>query len=65
MGRVDDIFGRHKRYGFHGPDLEAVTDSVNLYEEILRNSTPNQMAAAANESARRMIEQVRQERALA
>lgn len=64
MGRVDDIFGRHKRYGFHGPDLEAVTDAVNLYEEILRNSTPHQMEAAVNESARRMIEQVRQEREL-
>jgi len=62
MGRVDDIFGRHKRYGFHGPDLETVTDAVNLYEEILRNSTPHQMEAAVEESARRMIVQLSDER---
>lgn len=65
LGRVDSIYGRHRRYGFHGPDLEAVADAVNLYEEILRNSTPNQMEAAVNESARRMIQQVQQERAAA
>ena len=61
--RADGIFGRHQRYGFHGPDIEAVTDAVNLYEEILRNSTPHQMEAALNESARRMILQARAERA--
>lgn len=60
--RCDEIFGRHQRYGFHGPDIEAVTDAVNLYEEILRNSTPHQMEDALNESARRMIEQVNAER---
>ena len=63
--RVDAIFGRHRRYGFSGPDLQAVTEAVNLYEEILRNSTPLQMEAAAHESARRMIAKVRQERAAA
>lgn len=62
LGRVDAIYGRHRRYGFHGPDLEVVKDAVHLYEEILRNSTPLQMEAAVNESARRMIEQVRAER---
>lgn len=65
LGRVDAIFGRHRRYGFSGLDLQAVAEAVNLYEEILRNSTPHQMEAAVNESARRMIAQVREERAAA
>ncbi len=62
LGRVDAIYGRHRRYGFSGPDLQAVTEAVNLYDQILRNSTPLQMDAAVQESARRMIEQVREER---
>lgn len=62
MGNADAIYGRHRKYGFYGPDLQAVADAVDLYEEILRNSTPHQMEDAVQESARRMIEQVKHER---
>jgi hypothetical protein len=65
MGNADAIYGRHRKYGFYGPDLEAIADAVDLYEEILRNSTPHQMEDAVQESARRMIEQVKQERKVA
>jgi hypothetical protein len=57
MKRCDGIWQRHGRYGFTGPDLTAVTDAIELYEGILRLSTPFQMEAAVNEAARRMIEQ--------
>lgn len=63
LRRCDEIFGRHRRYGFHGPDLAVVMDAIDVYEEILRNSTPHQMEAAVHESARRMIAQVREEQA--
>lgn len=39
------------------PDLTAVTDALNPYEEILRLSTPKMMEDALTEVARRMIEQ--------
>lgn len=62
MARCDAIYGKHRRYGFTGPDLNAVADAVSMYEDILRNSTPHQMDAAVHESARRMIAQVKAER---
>ncbi|MNY35119.1 hypothetical protein D3C86_1695040 [compost metagenome] len=45
--RCDGIRGRHGRYGFDGPGLQAVAAALDVYEEILRNSTPQQMAEAA------------------
>jgi hypothetical protein len=62
MGRCDEIYGRHKRYGFQGPDLHAVADAVNMYEGILRNSSPHLMEQAVLESARRIINQAQAER---
>jgi len=58
---ADEIMGRHRRYGFDGPGLQAMAAGLEVYEEILRNSTPNQMAEAARESRRRMQRQVAQE----
>jgi len=45
--RCDGIRGRHGRYGFDGPGLQAMVAALELYEEMLRNSTPQQMAEAA------------------
>jgi hypothetical protein len=41
LTRCAAIFQRHQRYGFHGPDLVAVSDAVDLYEGILRISVGN------------------------
>ncbi|MCY1550534.1 hypothetical protein D9M68_867970 [compost metagenome] len=47
MIRCDGIRGRHGRYGFDGLGLQAVVVALDVYEEILRNSTPRQMSEAA------------------
>jgi len=36
------------RWGLDGPGLQAVADGLDVYEEILANSSPAQMAAAAD-----------------
>ena len=43
-----EINERHGRFGFTGPDIVAVTDAINLYDGILRLSTPRMMNDAAN-----------------
>lgn len=48
-----EIAGRHGRYGFSGPGLEALRQAVALYEEILAASSPLQMARAQDEVMRR------------
>lgn len=57
MQHCDNIWQRHGRYGFSGPDLTAIADALELYEGILRMSKPRQMEEALNESARRMLQQ--------
>lgn len=52
------IHDRHGKYGFTGPDLVAVADALELYEGILRLSTPKQMLDALDTAAQRMREQV-------
>lgn len=52
---------RGDRFVFTGPGIIAMNCAVDLYEEILRNSTPRQMQEAVDEGARRMrAGQVRQ-----
>lgn len=46
--------GAHGTYGFSGPELLSMNCAMDLYEEILRNSTPRQMQEALDEGARRM-----------
>ena len=48
------IYERHGRYGFTGPDLLAMNDAMDLYENILRLSTPKQMLDALDVAAARM-----------
>ncbi|WP_395055230.1 hypothetical protein [Polaromonas sp.] len=55
--RCDAIWQRHRKYGFHGPDLEPLEDAMGLYEQILRLSTPRMMEDAVVEAARRMLKQ--------
>lgn len=50
----DRLNGTHGRYGFTGPGILAMNCAMDLYEQILRNSTPKQMELAAAESMRRM-----------
>lgn len=52
---ADAIYGRHGKYGFTGPGLDAMRQAVGLYEEILRASTPLQMARAQEECMRRVL----------
>ncbi|KQX34660.1 hypothetical protein [Variovorax sp. Root434] len=47
MIRCDGIRGRHGHYGFDGLGLQAIAAGLEVYEEILRHSTPQQMAEAA------------------
>ena len=50
----DGIRMRHGRYGFTGPDLIAICDALDCYDQILRLSAPKQMADALEIAARRM-----------
>ncbi len=59
--RCDDIRGKHGRYGFDGPGLQAMTTGLEVYEEMVRNSTPQQMREAMTASIARMNRQVRTE----
>jgi hypothetical protein len=49
-----EVFKRAKRFGFTGPGLVAMRLAIALYEEILRASTPRQMADAQQECIRRI-----------
>jgi hypothetical protein len=60
--RCDDIHGRHGRYGFDGPGLQAMATGLEVYEEMVRNSTPAQMREAMTLSIARMHRQVADER---
>ena len=54
-----ELHQRHGRFGFFGPELLAMNDAMDLYEEILRMSTPKQMMDALDTAAQRMLEQAR------
>lgn len=56
--RCDEIRGRHGRYGFDGPGLQAMAAGLEVYEEMVRKSTPQQMRQAMTESMTRMRRQV-------
>ncbi|CAN7477654.1 hypothetical protein [Variovorax paradoxus] len=52
--RCDAIRGRHGRYGFDGPGLQAMAAGLEVYEEMVRKSTPQQMHNALAESVARI-----------
>jgi hypothetical protein len=43
LRRCDAIRGRHGRYGFDGPGLQAMAAGLEVCEAITRNSSPKQM----------------------
>lgn len=55
--RCDDIRGRHGRYGFDGTGLLAMAAGLEVYEEMVRKSTPQQMRKAMTASIQRMRRQ--------
>lgn len=59
MYSCHDIHKRHGRYGFTGPDILAVNDALNLYEDIVRLSTPKMMCDATTVAFRRVSELAR------
>lgn len=44
----------HGRYGFNGEGVIAMNAALDLYQDMLKLSTPGQMDAALQESMRRM-----------
>ena len=50
---------RHGKYGFTGPGIVAMNDAVNLYEDILRLSTPLQMQDAQEAAHVRILKKIR------
>ncbi|MBB3642578.1 hypothetical protein [Variovorax atrisoli] len=56
--RCDAIRGKHGRYGFDGPGLQAMAAGLEVYEEMLRKSTPLQMRQALTASMERMRLQI-------
>jgi hypothetical protein len=51
---------RHGKYGFTEPGLLAMNDAVNLYEEVLRKSTPLQMQDAKESAHVRILKKMRE-----
>jgi hypothetical protein len=45
---------KHGKFGFSGPGLLHMNAGMDLYEEVLALSSPNQMEAAAQEGAARI-----------
>jgi len=46
LKNCSDINDRHGKFGFSGPDLVCIADALELYDGILRLSTPRQMMEA-------------------
>jgi len=59
--RCDAIRGRNGHYGFDGPGLQAMVAGLEVYEEMLRKSSPAQMQEAMRVSIHRMRQQRAQE----
>jgi len=62
--RCDAIRGKHGHYGFDGPGLQAMATGLEVYEEMVRNSTPQQMREAMTQSIERMRKQATAEAGL-
>lgn len=54
MGALLEADRGQGRYTFTGPGILSMNAAVELYEEILRNSTPRQMQEATQEGFRRI-----------
>ena len=54
----------HGRYGLTGPAREAIKEGIDLYETILRGSTPRQMYDAERELERALAKKPTNQKAL-
>lgn len=54
MTRCADRWGRTARWGFDGPALNEVLMGIEIYEEIVRNSSALLMTRACDERERRL-----------
>jgi hypothetical protein len=59
--RCDAIRGRHGRYGFDGLGIQAMAAGLEVCEEIVRKSTPQQMRDALAEAIARSAHQLSME----
>eukprot|EP00456_Euglypha_rotunda_P091237 TRINITY_DN95869_c0_g1_i2.p1 TRINITY_DN95869_c0_g1~~TRINITY_DN95869_c0_g1_i2.p1 ORF type:complete len:150 (+),score=20.04 TRINITY_DN95869_c0_g1_i2:233-682(+) len=53
MDRCNAIYCRHGKYGFDGLGLQAMRGALGAYEQLVRNSTPQQMCDAFTEALAR------------
>ena len=58
MGRCWDRFEAHGRFGFDGPGISAMVDALDVYDQIVRLTTPKQILGASAEAFRRMKKQM-------
>lgn len=54
LGQAQLRYDAQGRYGFTGPELAAVDAALSLYQDLLAESSPNQMEAATREALRRI-----------
>lgn len=52
LQRAIDRWNTNKAWGLDGPGRQAMEDAIEIYAEILRNSSPAQMTAATKERER-------------
>lgn len=60
LERMRDRYMRTSRWGFDGPAIDQVLYGVELHEQLLDLSTPQQMLEAGREARRREERQVRE-----
>jgi thioredoxin reductase len=56
----NDIFNKHGKYGFTGSGIVAMNEAIELYEQMVRMSTPKQMLDAMDIVIKRMYKQVKE-----
>lgn len=54
MQRCRERHTRTGRYGFDGPAMQEISAALDLFSEILANSTPAQMITAGQEQRKRL-----------
>ena len=58
MYRCRERFDKHGRFGFDGPGISAMVDALDVYDQIVRLTTPKQILGASAEAFRRMVKQM-------
>ena len=58
MYRCRARFDKHGRFGFDGPGIAAMVDALDVYDQMVRLSTPKQILDASSEAFKRMKKQM-------